>query len=76
VDRQRADRQPEGVVQPWSNLNVYRYLEFMERSYLFDFAQPTAFNKRVHPPASSVFPHLAERPVLQRRRRVQERPAT
>ena len=26
------------------HLNIARYLEFVERSYLFDFSQPTAFN--------------------------------
>ena len=31
------------------HLNSYRYLEFMERSYLFDFSQPTAFNNGFSP---------------------------
>lgn len=35
------------------HLNVYRYLEFMERSYLFDFAQPTAFNNGFSPGISA-----------------------
>jgi phosphate-selective porin OprO/OprP len=35
------------------HLNVYRYLEFMERSYLFDFAQPTAFNNGFTPGIST-----------------------
>jgi phosphate-selective porin OprO/OprP len=35
------------------HLNSYRYLEFMERSYLFDFAQPTAFNNGFSPGISA-----------------------
>jgi phosphate-selective porin OprO/OprP len=31
------------------HLNSYRYLEFLERSYLFDFSQPTAFNNGFSP---------------------------
>jgi len=31
------------------HLNSYRYLEFLERSYLFDFAQATAFNNGFSP---------------------------
>ncbi len=34
------------------HLNSYRYLEFMERSYLFDFAQATAFNNGFSPGVS------------------------
>lgn len=36
------------------HLNSYRNLEFLERSYLFDFSQPTAFN-RGYSPGVSVF---------------------
>src|SRR5690606_7355425 len=37
--------------EPFSleHLNSYRFLEFMERSYLFDVAQPTAFNNGFTP---------------------------
>jgi len=35
------------------HLNNYRYLEFMERSYLFDFAQETAFNNGFSPGISA-----------------------
>ena len=35
------------------HLNSYRYLEFMERSYLFDFSQPTAFNNGFSPGIST-----------------------
>jgi phosphate-selective porin OprO/OprP len=35
------------------HLNNYRALEFMERSYLFDFAQPTAFNNGFSPGVSA-----------------------
>lgn len=35
------------------HLNSFRYLEFMERSYLFDFAQPTAFNNGFSPGIST-----------------------
>jgi phosphate-selective porin OprO/OprP len=35
------------------HLNVYRYLEFMERSYLFDFSQPTRFNNGFSPGISA-----------------------
>lgn len=35
------------------HLNGYRYLEFMERSYLFDFAQATAFNNGFSPGISA-----------------------
>ncbi len=31
------------------HLNSYKYLEFLERSYLFDFAQATAFNNGFSP---------------------------
>jgi phosphate-selective porin OprO and OprP len=34
------------------HLNSYRYLEFLERSYLFDFAQATAFNNGFSPGVS------------------------
>ena len=34
------------------HLNSYRYLEFMERSYLFDFSQATAFNNGFSPGVS------------------------
>ena len=35
------------------HLNNYKYLEFMERSYLFDFSQPTAFNNGFSPGIST-----------------------
>ncbi len=35
------------------HLNSYRFLEFMERSYLFDFSQPTAFNNGFSPGISA-----------------------
>jgi phosphate-selective porin OprO/OprP len=35
------------------HLNSYRFLEFMERSYLFDFSQPTAFNNGFSPGVSA-----------------------
>lgn len=35
------------------HLNNYRALEFMERSYLFDFSQPTAFNNGFSPGVSA-----------------------
>ena len=35
------------------HLNGYRYLEFMERSYLFDFSQATAFNNGFSPGIST-----------------------
>jgi phosphate-selective porin OprO/OprP len=35
------------------HLNVYRYLEFMERSYLFDFSQITRFNNGFTPGISA-----------------------
>jgi phosphate-selective porin OprO/OprP len=34
------------------HLNPHKYLEFMERSYLFDFSQPTAFNNGFTPGVS------------------------
>ncbi len=35
------------------HLNNYKFLEFMERSYLFDFSQPTAFNNGFTPGISA-----------------------
>jgi phosphate-selective porin OprO/OprP len=35
------------------HLNVYRYLEFMERSYLFDFSQITRFDNGFNPGISA-----------------------
>ncbi len=35
------------------HLNNYKYLEFMERPYLFDFSQPTAFNNGFTPGISA-----------------------
>lgn len=47
----------------WSleHLNSYRYLEFMERSYLFDLSQPTAFNNGFSPGISAFRTWLNDR---------------
>lgn len=43
------------------HLNNYRALEFMERSYLFDFSQPTAFNNGFSPGISTFRTWLDDR---------------
>ena len=49
------------------HLNNYRALEFLERSYLFDFAQATAFNNGFTPGISVFRTVLGSSPSAQRR---------